>query len=293
VSTESSAAIPMTQHPVRRWKGRLVRYFSLFAVVPIGVAFLILSAVQGRLIYPGPRYDPARKIPTNYVLLRYETDQGKQVSFYQPPRAGGRPKRLWLLCNGNGGAALGWRDMLASAADPEAGFLLFDYPGYGFCEGSCTPQRILRATEAAVDALGAHLKLPRDELDRRLGVLGHSLGAAAVLQYAARHPVRRIVLAAPFTTMVQEVNHLTGTPIGWLVGHRFDNEARLNEVAARDPRPPVDILHGDRDEMIPQAMGRRLAEAHPGWVRFVSVPRADHNRVVDDAMEQELSASKP
>lgn len=276
------------------WRRRLVRGATLFALVPLGVVCLGLAACQGRLIYPAQRYAPAMwdKLPPACEPLRYETSEGKQVSFYQHPRSGGEPKRLWLVCGGNGDVALNWFDPLLTAPDPEAGFLLLDYPGYGFSEGSCTPGRILAASEAAVEALGVRLGLPRAELDLRLGVLGHSLGAAAGLQYAARHPVRRIVLAAPFTTMVQMGHQTLFWPLGWLIWHRFDNEARLAEVLARPTPPPVTILHGELDRLIPPAMGRSLAEAHPQQVTFRLVSGADHNDLAADAI-RELGPSGP
>jgi pimeloyl-ACP methyl ester carboxylesterase len=269
----------------RSWKHRLARAAGLFVLLPLGVVLLGMASCQGRLIYPAPRYAQVmwEKLPPDCVPLRYETGEGKQVSFYQRPRSGGEAKRLWLVCSGNGGVALGWHDLLMDNADADAGFLLFDYPGYGFCEGSCTPGRILTASEAAVEALRVHLGLDRATLDARLGVLGHSLGAAAGLQYAARHPVRRIVLAAPFTTMVEMGHRQLFWPCGQLVWHRFDNRARLTEALAREPRPPVDILHGEDDEFIPPEMGRELAEAHPSLVRFHLVPGADHDTVAIDA----------
>lgn len=269
--------------PPRR---RLARSIGLFALIPLGVVMLGLASCQGRLIYASRRYDPVmwKKLPPACEAVRYETGQGRQVSFYQPPRSGGEPKRLWLVCCGNGGVALAWYDMMPFAPDPEAGFLLFDYPGYGFCEGSCTPGRILEASEAAVEALRGRLGLDRAELDRRLGVFGHSLGAATGLQYAARHPVRRIVLAAPFTSMVDMGHRTLFWPCGWLVWHRFDNRARLDEIATRPSPPPVAILHGDRDGFIPPAMGRELAESHPGFVTFTSVPNADHDDVAIDGV---------
>jgi pimeloyl-ACP methyl ester carboxylesterase len=259
---------------------------GLFALLPLGVVVLGLTACQGRMIYPGQRYaqEMWQRIPPGLEPLRYATDQGQQVSFYLPPRGGGEPKRLWLVCNGNGGYALQWPDILPAAGDREAGFLLFEYPGYGFSEGSCTPGRILAASEAAVASLRARLALPEGELEARLGVFGHSLGAATALQYAARHPVRRIVLAAPFTSMVDMGHRMLFWPAGQLVWHRFDNRARLAEISRQEPRPRVQIVHGGADLMIPPEMSAELAEPYPGWIEREVVPAADHDQVALDAV---------
>ena len=79
------------------------------------------------------------------------------------------------------------------------GFLLIDYPGYGMSEGRPNPQSILENSERALQALleQKHWKLDADALC----VLGHSLGGAASLQFAAKHVVRKILVVSTFTIM--------------------------------------------------------------------------------------------
>jgi pimeloyl-ACP methyl ester carboxylesterase len=264
-----------------------MRLTTICLLIPLAVVMFGLAACQSRLIYPGQRYSQVmwEKVPANLEPLRYETGEGRQVSFWRKPSGGGEAKRIWLVCNGNGGYALQWPDILALATDREAGYLLFDYPGYGFSEGSSSPERILAASEAAVEALRLHLGMERAALDARLSVLGHSLGAAAALQYAARHPVQRLVLAAPFTSLVEMGHQTLFWPCGQLIWHRFDNVARLAEIAQQSPRPAVDILHGADDTMIPPRMSERLAEPYAGWVQRYVVPGGDHETVAIDAVQ--------
>ncbi len=264
-----------------------MRYASFFVLIPLAVVVLGMAACQSRLIYPGQRYSQVmwEKVPSTLEALRYETGEGKQVSFWRRPSGGGEARRIWLVCNGNGGYALQWPEVLAMTTDPEAGYLLFEYPGYGFSEGACSPERILAASEAAVEALRMHLGVERPALDARLSVLGHSLGAAAALQYAARHPVQRIVLAAPFTSMVEMGHYTLFWPCGQLIWHRFDNVARLAEIAQQTPRPTIEIVHGTEDTMIPPRMSERLAAPYQGWVQRQLVPGGDHETVVIDAVQ--------
>lgn len=265
---------------------RLVRALGLFALLPLGIVVLGMASCQGRLIHPGQRYAQEMwdKVPPTLEPLRFHTGEGDQVSFYQRPQSGGEPKRLWLVCSGNGGYALQWPDLLPAAKDADAGYLLLDYPGYGFSEGSCSPAHILAATEGAVQALRERLQLPPGEFDARLGVLGHSLGAAAALQYAARHPVRRIILAAPFTTMVDMGHKMLFWPCGQLIWHRYNNVDRLAEISRQQPRPSVLIIHGLDDRMIPPAMSEELAAPYAGWVERQVVPGVDHDDIVLDAV---------
>ena len=58
----------------------------------------------------------------------------------------------------------------------------------------------------------------------------------------------------------------------------FDSKSKITKV-----RAPLLFFHGDRDEIIPLNLGRRLFEAatEPKW--FVEVPRAGHNDLVETA----------
>ncbi len=246
---------------------------------------LLLLGCQHRLIYHPPRYAEPVQIPAGVVTLRFQTGEGRQAAYWMPPQSGAEPQRIWMVCSGNATAALQWPEWLATVPDASAGFLLIDYPGYGANEGDPDPARILAVTEAAMRALAAHLRLTPEAVEARLALFGHSLGCATALQHAARHPVQRIVLVAPFTTMLAMARRVVGWPLCHVLLHRFDNEARLMELATTTKPPPIVIFHGDQDQVIPVAMGRSLAQAHPGFVTFHAVAGADHDGVIDLAKE--------
>lgn len=265
-------------------------------VAAIG-CFLVLAVLlwffQHRLIYNPTPYHPTYRasLPERTRELEFLTTAGRQLAFFVPsgspsPDPEKIPRRLWVLLGGNSSVALNWIGWVRESPDPEAAFLLVDYPGYGCCEGSPSPEGILANCEGAFDALARELGVPADTLAGRTSVLGHSLGAAAALQFAARHPVRRVVLVAPFTSMRDMARRVVGRPLAWLLRHSFENEARLRELAARPDPPRVTILHGTADNVVPVEMGRRLAAAFPRMVDYLELPGADHVTVLDSVRRQ-------
>jgi pimeloyl-ACP methyl ester carboxylesterase len=239
-------------------------------------------------VYAPERYEPSMwdRIPPSLEVLRYRIDQGAQTSFYAPPASGREPVRLWLMFPGQGDTALTWPGVLAGGADTDAGFLLLEYPGSGFCTGSCTPGRILAASEAAAECLRIRLGWSPESFASRLGVFGYSLGSAMALQYAARHAVRRIIVAAPFTTLAEMGNLMYFWPCGDLLRDRLDNVARLAEIASQPHRPPLVIVHGDQDDTIPVQLSERLAAPYRDWIERIVVPGADHDMVMPYAVRQ-------
>jgi pimeloyl-ACP methyl ester carboxylesterase len=81
-----------------------------------------------------------------------------------------------------------------------------------------------------------------------------------------------------------------GWPLCWLLLHNFDNRARMAELAARPQPPRVTIFHGSADTLIPEEMGRSLAEAFPKMATFHEVADADHNSVVTWAQPEMFKA---
>jgi uncharacterized protein len=257
-----------------------------FAVLLLVSLVSLVLLFQDRLIYFPVRYstaqlEEARNIGVQEV--RFQTCQGNQAAFFfRHEHCQTAPKNLWLVFGGNGDVALEWLGLVRSLPGAAAGFLLIDYPGYGICEGRPNPQTILENSECALRALleQKHWKLDADALC----VLGHSLGGAAALQFAAKYAVHKILVVSTFTTMDDMVRAQIRIPLGRLLRHRFDNLAALKTILSQNQVPEIRILHGEADQIVPPKMGRALSELDPSRIKFAEIPGAGHNDIVQIAL---------
>ncbi|MFH0794481.1 MAG: hypothetical protein V2A74_10675, partial [bacterium] len=112
------------------------------------------------------------------------------------------------------------------------------------------------------------------------------IGAAAGLNYAVRHPVRRVVLVSPFTSLSDMARRAVGWPLCKLLLEDYNNRARLRQLANRKNPPTVAILHGANDDIIPVGMGRELSETFPEMIAFTEIPHCDHNWILSVAEKQ-------
>jgi pimeloyl-ACP methyl ester carboxylesterase len=254
------------------------------ALLLVGLVSLVVL-FQDRFIYFPLRYSPAELEEAKTIgvqELRFRTSQGNQAAFFwRNEDSETTPQNVWLVFGGNGDVALGWIGLVRDFPGPGTGFLLIDYPGYGICEGRPNPQSILENSERALQAL---LEQKRWKLGANaLCVLGHSLGGAAALQFAAKHVVRKILVISTFTTMDDMVRAQICISLGRLLRHRFDNMTSLRAILSQNQVPEINIFHGEADEVIPMKMGRTLAQLDPSRIKFVEIPGARHNDVVQMA----------
>jgi len=268
---------------------RFVR-ISIVLILLLGIPLGLIVGCQSRLIYFPRPYGPGVTAKwlaeTHGKPIEFTTSQGKQRAFLQGNLKS--PRNLWIVCGGNGTVALDWSDWLVDHAPREDAWLLVDFPGYGDCEGYPSPARIRESMQAAVPLATKTLGWT-DPNPAHLRFFGHSLGAAACMIAASEFKIQRGVLLAPFTSTMDMAHVVTGLPIGFLVTQRFNNEARLAELAARGPGEVI-ILHGVNDEVIPVTMSRSLASRQKDIVRLVEIQGGRHNTVQSQNVEQVSSA---
>jgi pimeloyl-ACP methyl ester carboxylesterase len=255
------------------------------ALLLVGLVSLVVL-FQDRFIYFPLRYSTARLEEARTVgvqEVRFRTSQGNQAAFFwRNEDSDTAPQNVWLLFGGNGDVALGWIGMVRAFPGTRTGYLLVDYPGYGICEGRPNPQTILENSERALQTL-------LEKKGWKLGavtlcVLGHSLGGAAALQFAAKNAVGKILVVSTFTAMGDMVRAQIRIPLGRLLRHRFDNVASLKEILSQNKVPEIYILHGQADEIIPPKMGRALAQLDPSRIKFAEIPGAGHNDIIQMAL---------
>src|SRR5690606_28994105 len=132
------------------------------------------------------------------------------------------------------------------------GVLLVSYRGYSGNPGTPSEEGLYADGRAALDWLAAH------GVDGASTVVyGASLGSGVATKMAAERELAAVVLEAPYTSTVDVAAlRFPVVPVGWLMKDRFESFARIAKITE-----PVLVMHGDRDTVIPQTLGRRLYEA--------------------------------
>lgn len=158
----------------------------------------------------------------------------------------------------------------------DAGFGVFlaEYRGYGGNAGRPSEQGLYADARAVLSWL-----CRRGVMMESTALYGESLGSGVAVQMAAEYGAAALLLEAPFTRLPDLAPPFVPPPLAHLMMlDHFDSRAKIGQLTM-----PVLVMHGERDGMVPIAMGREvLAAARSASHREGMFPAAaGHNDLWD------------
>jgi fermentation-respiration switch protein FrsA (DUF1100 family) len=172
-------------------------------------------------------------------------DGERLVAWHIAPQA---DKPVVIYFHGNGGSLRYRVGRFHDLAADGTGLLALSYRGYGGSSGSPTEAGLIADARAAYGYATARYPAGR------IALWGESLGSGVAVALAAEQPVARMVLEAPFTSAADVgAAAYWFIPVRLLMKDQFRSDLRIGKVTA-----PVLVLHGDRDAVVPFALGERL-----------------------------------
>ena len=260
----------------RPWLTRLVFYTAvLFVGVPFAFSQVLLRGFSLPPSPPAPGY-VAGSVVSEGLRLRTWT------------RAGSDARPAVVIVHGLGDSLESYADRGDALHRRGHTVLLLDLRAHGASEGRYTTLggREREDVRAAMEGLRKAGRAPAG-----LVLMGHSMGAVAVLRAAAGQPdVRAVIVEAPYDTYRANVFHharlLYGMPrwvpiipitiaiAEWRAGFRADDVDAVAAAAAL--RAPLLAIADGADPRMPEAVVRRVADAHGGPHQVWVAPGAEH-----------------
>ena len=264
----------------------MLKYGLVALVLIVLVPVALVWWRQERIVFqppPGP-WGPAAE--ARRVEYRAEDGTALHGWLVGDERSGRAARPLLLVFHGNADLAsrqVPWARELAARTGWRV--LAAEYRGYEGAGGRPTYAGIAldahAAWQAARDSLGAQ---PWD-----IAIFGHSLGSAVAAELAAAldtagTPPRALLLQSPFTSVRAMARLAMPRTVLWMWGAiarvHYDTERRVRRL-----RAVVHVAHGERDAVIPVAMGRAVYDAARVKGTLLVVPDAGHNDVPETGGE--------
>ena len=238
--------------------------------------------------------------PADWALpaqtLSLPTRNGLSLFAWHIPSLRGDAAPANVLLHGWGGNAANLLPLAAPLAGAGYRLLLVDARNHGRSDTDhfSSMTRFAEDLEAAIDWLQEGRHPPP-----QIALIGHSVGAAAVLLAASRRrDLSAVVSLAAFShpeTVMRRflaARRMPFMPLGWyalryvehVIGHRFDDIAPENTVGKL--ACPLLLMHGTEDETVPSSDAERLA-ARAGPTARLRLLRGDHESI--EAMDEAIA----
>ena len=205
-------------------------------------------------------------IPMAEMMLSSYDGTKLNAVFCSPQKAPGR--EIIFFLHGNAGNL---RDQ-EQAAKFYTGlgyiFFTFDYRGFGKSEGEITSE-----TQFFRDIESMYREVQKSYPENRITVVGYSVGTASAAYIASKMNPSRLVLIAPYYSLVD----MTGRRYPYiptaLLKYRFETNLYLKETNAKT----VLLVHGDKDVVLPFEGSKMLAGLLDKKSRFIPLKGQGHD----------------
>jgi pimeloyl-ACP methyl ester carboxylesterase len=248
----------------------VIRYL-LIALVVVAVIKLLVSRVEPAMVFfptRGEQETPA-DAGIRYEPLRLRAADGVAINAWQLEPENARADIVYF--HGNGGNLSMWLPVYEALHSYGYRVLAIDYRGYGTSEGAPSEQGLVLDAEAAVR------HATRSERKRPLVFWGRSLGGPVAAAAARVVAPDALILESTFPDKASVIRSMPLLrALNVFSSYRFDTVTALKGF-----RKPVLVTHGDRDTVIPFALGQELFERLDAPKQFVTLRGADHNDFFD------------
>jgi pimeloyl-ACP methyl ester carboxylesterase len=248
------------------------------AAVVLGVVaapFLLVRMLDGfvqQSIYPAPRVRVPSPPPAPLEEVTLELATGERIvawALADPALPPDRPAVVFFHGNGENLETMRMAGLFHDLAQLRIAALSVDYPGYGRSSGRASEDGLMATADAAVAWMRER------HPGRPLVLCGWSLGAAAAIATAARHPeeVRGLIALSPWSSLSAVARiHFPGFLVKGLLREKYDSLAVARQVSV-----PALVVHGEQDNLIPVGQGEEIAGALAGPTRWLPISWAGHN----------------
>jgi len=203
----------------------------------------------------------------SYEEIWFDTEDGVRLHGWFFPLKGEAP--VILFCHGNAGNISHRIDNVRRLLEQQLQVFIFDYRGYGKSSGKPSEAGLYLDGQAAYDFLTHN----RHIAPGKIIPFGRSLGAAVAVEIALRRQVSALIIESAFTsTKEMAKTMLLFKPFAFFLPPHFNNLEKISRI----PVPKL-LCHGEKDEIVPFSMGRKLFQtAHEPKI-FFPIKGAGHN----------------
>jgi len=231
-----------------------MKYFYLAVSSVVLAYFIIILFVyfyQRNLLYhPSENNYLNDKIAFNYEEIFIETDKKIKLKSWFLKKDLNKFKTI-LIFHGNAGNLFNRVYKLNELNKLDVNILLISWRGFSGNKGKPTEKNLYHDAEEAVKWLNNQGAISKDII-----LYGESLGTGVATELGTSNAFGGIILESPFTSITNAAKiYYPYLPVNIISKDRYDSIGKIKNITI-----PILIMHGKKDNIVPQKMGLELYE---------------------------------
>ena len=231
-----------------------MKYFYLAVSSVVLAYFIIILFVyfyQRNLLYhPSENNYLNDKITFNYEEIFIETDKNINLKSWFIEKDLKKFKTI-LILHGNAGNLFNRVYKLNELNKLDVNILLISWRGFSGNKGKPTEKNLYHDAEEAVKWLNN-----RGAISKNIILYGESLGTGVATELGTSNAFGGIILESPFTSIANAAKiYYPYLPVNIILKDRYDSIGKIKNITT-----PILIMHGKKDNIVPQKMGLELYE---------------------------------
>ena len=231
-----------------------MKYFYLAVSSVVLAYFIIILFVyfyQRNLLYhPSENNYLNDKITFNYEEIFIETDKNINLKSWFIKKDLNRFKTI-LIFHGNAGNLFNRVYKLNELNKLDVNILLISWRGFSGNKGKPTEKNLYHDAEEAIKWLNN-----RGAISKNIILYGESLGTGVATELGTSNAFGGIILESPFTSIANAAKiYYPYLPVNTILKDRYDSIGKIKNITT-----PILIMHGRKDNIVPQKMGLELYE---------------------------------
>ena len=231
-----------------------MKYFYLAVSSVVLAYFIIILFVyfyQRNLLYlPSENNYLNNKITFNYEEIFIETDKNIKLKSWFIKKDLNKFKTI-LIFHGNAGNLFNRVYKLNELNKLDVNILLISWRGFSGNKGKPTEKNLYHDAEETVKWLNN-----RGAISKNIILYGESLGTGVATELGTSNAFGGIILESPFTSITNAAKiYYPYLPVNIILKDRYDSIGKIKNITT-----PILIMHGKKDNIVPQKMGLELYE---------------------------------
>ena len=231
-----------------------MKYFYLAVSSVVLAYFIIILFVyfyQRNLLYhPSENNYLNDKITFNYEEIFIETDKNINLKSWFIKKDLNKFKTI-LIFHGNAGNLFNRVYKLNELNKLDVNILLISWRGFSGNKGKPTEKNLYHDAEEAVKWLNN-----RGAISKNIILYGESLGTGVATELGTSNAFGGIILESPFTSIANAAKiYYPYLPVNIILKDRYNSVGKIKNITT-----PILIMHGKKDNIVPQKMGLELYE---------------------------------